>query len=64
MAPGLQPPPAAQRVVLLELTGEALLVASAPVGDQPSEAAAIHGPAPGRPDRPRLAPVALFGRRL
>lgn len=51
-------------VVLFELAGETLLVASAPVGDQPDEAAAIYGPAPGRPDRAGLAGVALIGARF
>lgn len=48
-------------VMLFELAGEALLVAGTPVSDEPNEAAAIHGPAPGRPDRASLAGVALLG---
>lgn len=32
-------------VVLLELAGEALLVARAPVRDKPNEPAVVHGPA-------------------
>src|SRR5690606_4251104 len=48
-------------VVIPEVAGEALLIANAPVGDQPGEPATIHSPAPGRPDRPRRARVALLG---
>jgi len=51
-------------VVGLELASETLLVSGTPVGDEPDEAAAIHSPAPGRPDRPRRARVALLGEGL